>query len=65
VKSALKNSQRQFYALLDAAGVTPTGRGDRPARFNLEAAEADGTPRCWGRPLPENETFYEGIAPGT
>ena len=69
VKSALKNSQRQFYALrLDAAGVDADGpQGIDLARFDLEAAEADGTLALLGSTYsPENETFYEGIArPGT
>jgi CheY-like chemotaxis protein len=64
VKVALRNSQRQFYALqLGEPGAEWTGGDGRVPAFGLEAAEADGTldmvASTYSR---ENDAIYDGIS---
>jgi CheY-like chemotaxis protein len=65
----VKNSQRGFWALeLQHDGGAPGGTETmRETRFDLRAAEADGTLHAVGSTYsPENEAVYDGIArPGT
>lgn len=64
VKVALKNTQRQFYALqLGEPGVEWTGGDGRVPQFGLEAAEADGVlgmvASTYSR---ENDAIYDGLS---
>jgi CheY-like chemotaxis protein len=58
VKDILANSQRTFWAL-DLAG----DRGLRESRYELDAAEADGTLAALGSTYSrENDAIYDGIS---
>ncbi len=64
VKVALKNSQRQFYALqLGQRGADWTGGDGRVPHFGLDVAEMDGTlgliASTYSR---ENDAIYDGIS---
>jgi CheY-like chemotaxis protein len=64
VKMALKNSQRQFYALQlgDAGTDQPGGDGSVP-HFGLGVAETDGTLGLVASTYsPENDAIYDGIS---
>ncbi len=65
VKIALKNSQRDFFALqLDAGEVEADGPGAVGlARFGLEVAERDGTLRTVASVYSrENDAIYDGLS---
>ena len=65
VKVALKNSQREFFALrLDAGEVEADGPGEVGlARFGLEVAERDGTLRAVASTYSrENDAIYDGLS---
>jgi hypothetical protein len=67
VADVLRNSQRSFWALelgaREAAGGPDAGL--RETRFDLEAAEADGTLALLGSTYsPENHAVYDGLGRG-
>jgi CheY-like chemotaxis protein len=65
VKIALKNSQRQFYALrLGAPGAAGGASGDEHlAHLGIEVAEADGTLATVASTYSrENDAIYDGIS---
>ena len=64
VDDMLRNSQREFFALdLGAAGQADASRPGELRRFDLEAAEADGTLAAVGSTYsPDNDVVYDGIS---
>jgi CheY-like chemotaxis protein len=67
VADVLRNSQRSFWALELGARETTGGpdAGLRETRFELEAAEADGTLALLGSTYsPENHAVYDGLGRG-
>jgi CheY-like chemotaxis protein len=64
VKDILANSQRQFWALeLQPAENGDAEQGLRESRFDLEAAEADGTLFALGSTYShENRAVYDGLS---
>jgi CheY-like chemotaxis protein len=64
VKVALKNSQRQFYALqLGRPGTEWDDDDDRVPHFGLEVAEADGTLGMLASTYSrENDAIYDGLS---
>jgi CheY-like chemotaxis protein len=66
VEDVLQNSQRAFYAVrLDGGGARPAGAPApfEPDRFELDAAERDGTLAIVGSTYsPENDAVFDGIS---
>ncbi len=62
VDDALKNSQREFYAL-DLGGRRDPAKPGRLDRHGLQVAEADGTLAALGSTYsPDNDVIYDGIS---
>jgi len=61
VADTLANAQREFRAL-ELGGIDSVGRF-RPSRFDLAAAEEDGTLAAVGSTYsPENDVVYDGVS---
>jgi CheY-like chemotaxis protein len=63
VDDALRNSQREFYALRLAPQGDRAGAPAELERFGLAVAEADGTLTALGSTYsPDNDVIYDGIS---